>query len=214
MNALVKALKTFLSRDLTFLAGGGVVLLAFLHVYDQIPLLPRSGVLLFFPIAFAYIIGYAVQEFFTLLGWVRTKAEPEPNRYAQWLYRKFERKADWTPTPRDDYKRAKQWPYRKSTPERLRRDHERIESLKQVGTTLGPCLLGAAFLLLLPALGKFTTLRLSFEGALIVASTLLGFLLLSLGWLKVTQQREYLIAEYKERSPQKAAETAKEDGAA
>lgn len=216
MNALVKALQKFLSRDLTYLAGGGIVLLAFLHIYDQVALLPRSGVLLLFPVAFAYVIGYAIQEVFTLLGLVRTKAEPVPNAYAKWLFRRFERKPDWEPTPRSEYKQAKRWLYQKATPDRLRSDHERLEVLKQVGTTLGPCLLVATLLVSLPLIGKLVPLRVPFEVAIVLAGLIFGFVLVSVGWLKVTQQPEYLIGQYKARSTQavKPAKPAKDESTA
>lgn len=213
MDELTKGLQKFLARDLTFLVGGSGVLIAFLHIYGKLPLLPSTGPLVVLPVALAYVVGYVVQEIFTVCHVVRTKAEPMPPPFARWLYRTFERKLDWQPTPRDDYKAAKQWLYAEGTPQRLRDDHERVESLKQVGTTLGPCTLLAGVILATGWVSGRLGIQIPFEVAVPVLSLALGGILIALGWLKVTQQPEYLIAQYREHLHRQAETGPKAPGA-
>ena len=202
MEVLISVLRKFLTRDLTYLVGGGAVLLAFLHMYDKVDRVPSTGILVAFPIVLAYVTGYSIQEIFTLLHFTRTRANvKKANCYAKWLFRVFERKpSNWEPNRSDEYEEAKEWLYRKGTPQRRRDDHERREFLKQVGTTLGPCFLITALILFLPLLGVCTTWRMQFWTAVPILMAIIGFVLLSLGWLKVIQQREYLLEQYSRHS--------------
>jgi hypothetical protein len=85
----------------------------------------------------------------------------------------------------------KKWLYEQA-PERFRNDHERIESLKQIGTALGPCYLLAALILL----WKKTFNPTEFEYAMSRGLLVLGMILILLGWLKVTRQSQYLIDRF------------------
>ncbi len=194
MEALINALGKFLMRDLSFIVGGSAIILSFLFVFEKPNLeeLSKLSIVLYFVGAgFAYAVGYSVQEVFTLLGLVRTKAGVSPNWFCRVLYRLFERRpVEFPVVDRIEYDKAKLWLF-KDAPKRFQDDHERTESLKQVGTTLGPCLIVSAIILF----GKrwLHTDQDPFAKALVYGALLLGVILCSLGWLKVTQQAQYLL---------------------
>lgn len=196
ITELLKAFEKFLLRDLSFVLGGSAVVASFLFVSAKLDKLVLSAPMLFLAIGLTYVIGYAVQEWATIAWIVRTKAEPEPPRLAQWLYRRFERKLkDWNPANRGEYKKAKDWLFLTTTAQRYRDDHERTESLKQIGTAVGPNFFLAGLILCIGgATENWHFVR--FDVAVALCLLVLGFGLTLLGWLKVTQQAEYLISNY------------------
>ena len=196
METLIKAFERFLYRDLTFITGGAIELVAFVHLYCCAPgLADLSGPLLFFWVAIAYVLGYVTQECFTLVGWVRTQSKEPPCDCVLWLFRCWERRScDWTPSPSSDYDAAKLWLFGELAPERLRDEYERIESLKQLGTAIGPCLVvaGSMFFLALVKRSGFSSIEWdSRESATALVAFTVGLFLILLGWLQLTRQREF-----------------------
>ena len=191
MEALINPLKTFLMRDFTFIIGGSAVILSFLFAYDRVPTKELPVILYLLGLCFAYAIGYAIQDGFTLLHFVRTKAGLTPHWFGKALYHLFEcKKVKFLKVDEDKYEESKEWLYSSKDSERFRANHERIESLKQVGTTIGPCfLISGAILFAKPFLNK-----LCFELSLSVGVFVIGLILYCLGWLKVTQQAQYLMS--------------------
>lgn len=149
MDELAKAFKDFIARDLIFIIGGSSVVLAFLylfdcfHPYDRFPVpyyLIAAGI--------AYTIGYALQDFFCLTPLVKTTyLYPTPsNCFVQCLYSRFLRGKPWADTQGLDLDRADDWIKEKP---HQRAEYERIITLMQVGTTMGPCSLVSGVLVLL-----------------------------------------------------------------
>jgi len=191
VNNSVKAFTKFFSRDVVYILGGGSILLGLLYVYDKLPGSNLGFIAYVVGIGLSYVIGYAVQDILTLLRLVRTKAGVSPNWFAAFLYRCFERRSslDFPEVKNEDYENAKRWLYTKA-PERFKEDHERTESLKQIGTVVGPCLTLAGILVLF---GKTIKSKIPFDVALVAGAVGLGTALWVLGWLKVTQQAQYLL---------------------
>jgi len=190
VNSLVKALTKFFLRDLVYILGGGSIILSLLYVYGKLPAGNLGIITYFIGIGLSYAIGYAVQDVLTLLRLVRTKAGVSPNKFAAYLYRFFERRPlDFQTVINQQYEDAKRWLY-KEAPERFRIDHERTESLKQIGTVLGPCFALAGIVVLF---GGSIKTNVPFNVALGVGAILLGIALWCLGWVKVTQQAQYLL---------------------
>src|ERR1051325_1866009 len=188
VSDIFNALEKYIFRDLSFMVGGSVLLSSVFYLFDKLPTGDVPAFKYFVWAGVSYAIGYSVQEVFTVLHLVRTKASFSPNRLGSLLFRLFDRERP-RPVDKEQYELAKGW--LANAPERFRSDHERIESLKQVGTALGPCFLLAGFVLL----GKsFHPIKLGYvvAGGLII----LGLILILLGWLKVTQQPQYLLARY------------------
>jgi hypothetical protein len=216
MSDHFKALEKFLFRDLSFLLGGSVVIGSGLYAFQRLPEEGFSTFKYFLGLGVAYAVGYSVQEFFTLAHVVRTRARESPNTLGRLLYRLYERHPinPWMP---EQYDVARDWLY-ENAPQMFRDAHERTQSLKQVGTTLGPCFIVSSYILLgksaqagmsfqsfvidlakclvwpLLAVASWTPPRcMPFELTAAVGLAGLGFFLWLLGWLKVTQQGRYLI---------------------
>ena len=196
VDRLLSAGNRFYFRDVTFVAGGGMVILSALKFFDMPPNEDTSGLYYALGVVFAYALGYAIQDVSTAFRIVRVKAGLDPNRLQRFLYHHFEKE----PVPhckvdREDYEEAKVWLYahgKGSTP-RQQDDHERIEALKQFGTVLGPCLIVSGLLICFTPQGAEST---SIPVLLGVVLSVLGVILILLGWLKVTQQAQYLLSQF------------------
>ncbi len=66
MDELVKAFQKFLMRDLSFIIGGGAVILSSLYAFDRLPGESTSTFWHVLGVAFAYIVGYAIQDALSL----------------------------------------------------------------------------------------------------------------------------------------------------
>ncbi len=196
MDELVKAFHKFLMRDLSYITGGSAVILSFLYIFNLYPNESAPTYLYVFGVAIAYVVGYAIQDALGLLHIIRMKAGHRVNCLGCLMYMLYDRKA---PETFDDaeYKSGKNWLYTSSTAPRYKDDHERIEGLKQVGFTVGPCLIISAILLGIqrPCVIKNDT----FYHDLRIALWAIGVVLYLLGWLKVTQQTQYVLLFGKKR---------------
>lgn len=187
MGELVKALKHFVTRDLVYLVGGGAVLSSFLYLFDRLPLGAISTPLALLGAGISYVVGYAIQDGFSLTPLVTTQFLPKPPPLVQWLYQRFTHRewkaigedlelAEWNDaiaTTDDDWRVA---------------NYQRLITLKQVGTTGGSNGLVASVLL---AIKAFLT-GAPFDIALAAGGLGLSVLLLGLGWIKAAQQTEFL----------------------
>jgi hypothetical protein len=190
MGELVKAFQKFLMRDLSYIIGGSAVILSFLYAFDRLPGESTSTFWYVLGLAFAYVVGYAIQDALGVLRIIRMKAAHTPNKLARYLYKLYDRKylKESKSFPEAEYKRGKDWLYT-SAPQRYKDDHERIEGLKQVAFTVGPCLLISGILVLT----RDCPTTAAFDRAVSYASLAIGVVLYFLGWLKVTQQAQYVL---------------------
>jgi len=201
IEAIIKSFTSFLYRDVMFVLGGSAIITSWLYKYDRIPSGEPSVAAYILTAGFAYAVGYAVQDIFTIFRIVRTKAGMAPSPFGKFLYRLFERRnVEFEKFSNQEYEKAKEWLYRDNKVQRFRADYERIESLKQVGTTLGLCIAISGVILFLKYLLDDTCD--SFDIATAAAAILLGTVLWSLGWLKVTQQAQYLLKRYQGKPSQ------------
>lgn len=147
MGELVKAFQKFLMRDLSYIIGGAAVILSFLYAFDRLPGEATSPFWYVLGVAFAYVLGYAIQDSLGLCRIIRMKAGHPPNKFASWLYKCYDRTLPRS-FKKAEYDNGKLWLYT-SAPQRFRDDHERIEGLKQVAFAVGPCLLISGIVILL-----------------------------------------------------------------
>lgn len=145
MDTFFKAFEKFIFRDLSFLLGGSVVLATLMYVCRRLPGSDPPIFKAFLAAGVAYTIGYSLQVLFEIVRLVRTKAGYSPSWAGGLLYRLYDRK-NAEDVDSAEYERAKLWLYEKA-PQRFRDDHERTESLKQIGTAVGPCFALAAVIL-------------------------------------------------------------------
>ncbi len=198
MGDLFRALEKFLFRDLTFLLGGSVLLYSFFYSFGKLPTGDINTYDYLILAGISYTIGYSLQELFALLRLVRTKAALDPCWIGLRLYCCFEKKENPKKTINPNtYYKAKHWLYTEA-PDRFRHDYERTESLKQVGTAVGPCFVIAGLLLIFKS--EWECFMLLFKSELEcfmllagIGLFVLGIILILLGWLKVTQQGLNLI---------------------
>ncbi len=182
MDELGRFLKRFVYRDIAYIVGGASVLLSLLRLVDRVPTADPGLPTLFFSSGVAYVVGYVVQDTCSILGIVTTRSHFRPGWLLQRIYALFEDRP-WrdipAPTPNHQSELLD-----KPMSDRADVEHERIASLRQVGTTIGPCWLLSAGLL-------FTTYwRRSGDAldlALAVSATIAGLLLIVLSWLKGMQ---------------------------
>jgi len=180
LEALVRALEKFLMRDLVFIVGGGAIIMSFLFVYNYLPTEEWPTAYYFLCAGIAYGIGYTVQDLLILLRISRSKASHRPNWLGKFLFRLFDREKAEN-IEKHNYDNAKQYLYKKGL-QRFRDDHERTESLKQVGMTLGPCFFLAGLIIW----RRSWLIKFEFEQVLAISAIGFGVALWLLGWLKVT----------------------------
>jgi len=177
MSKLVKSIRNFIVRDITYIIGGASVILGFLYVWGKIDvskksininIIPESANIIFYiiGIGLAYAIGYCFQEIFSLLHIVRTADYFRPRFSLRWLYRCLigEKWEDVFPDIQKG--RRRRWDVTK----RLRRANiiinekasqddkihrEWMASFIMICTTLGPCALITGLLLLWEAIPTF-----------------------------------------------------------
>lgn len=190
MGELVKALGRFVSRDLIFVIGGGADVLSFLYLFNRLPspCLPAAYYVL--GAGLAYVVGYAIQDLSCIIGLSTMADYFEPNRFVRWLYRRFTAES-WSDIPSFDTIVAQREVYANQTAAELL---ERVTSLRQVGTTMGPCALISSACLLTRALSSGQLHWRCFDIGLAVAAAVLGVGLVCLGWLKGAQQVRWLQA--------------------
>ncbi|MGA2061126.1 MAG: hypothetical protein ABSG67_11640 [Thermoguttaceae bacterium] len=194
MNDLFKTFEKFIFRDLSFLLGGSVVVISGMYIYNRLPTANDQAFKYFIWAGISYAIGYCIQELFTLVHLVIMKPKFPLKWIGRLLYKIYDR--DWPKHNNgQDYHDAKWWLYQKDTPQRFQDDYERTESLKQVGTTLGPCFFLSGLILLM----KKYIVSIEFKYVVSYGLIALGVFLFLLGWLKVTQQSEHLIEIYIKR---------------
>jgi hypothetical protein len=200
MKALAKAIERFLYRDLCFITCGALELCAFACLVDAARFFYYTTAEIALGTAIAYVLGYTTQELLTLIGVVRTQREAIAPRYFVLLYRLWNRRPwhSWAPAPPGIMPTAKWILYTDRVPQRFRDDYERIESLKQIGTAIGPGAIVAGLLIVYAESQQSNCCRLlaywgnpKMTGWLIFG---VGVVLVHLGWMQLIRQREFLNA--------------------
>jgi len=183
----VRALRHFILRDSIFLAGGGSVVLSFLHTFGPMPS-PTDHFTVFLLLAgISYVVGYALQDAICLLPWFTTAPAKMNRRLAEKRFSRLYRLYTgdlWQEIPNDfDFESAE---------EQLNQAQtiwlDRITVLQQVSTTFIPCCFLSSCLLFYDAYKGSD----GFSAPLATAAFLLGVILVPLGRLKIAQQAQYL----------------------
>ena len=208
MAELVKAVKQFIYRDILFILGGASVILSWLYLFDS-PLLPRGWKfdanipVPFYLIGagFAYVLGYVVQDFFSIFRITTTAHRFTPWCILQWIYQRFEHRP-WRAIPELDPATAL-FTIDTRAGEHVVARHDRIVALMQIGTTVGPCWVVAGVPLIIRA---YTFQWEAKVTALAAAVVLSGGILIILGWLKAAQRVRFLYEAYEQIGAGGAAE--------
>jgi hypothetical protein len=198
MDGLVSLFRNFIYRDLAFILGGSIVLLSILSALQSY-LVISSGwlqepyLLLLFAVL-AYVVGYTVQDFgAVLVPWlIFTGYVLEPNRFWQYLYRRFMSSASWRPLSfARSQEEALQFAIhmdRLNIPEATLRELERIRSLKVISMCVGGCLILSAFIFFVEwAYNRFGSL----DWIPFALFLVFGVALICLGWVKALQEMQF-----------------------
>jgi len=164
MDELVRALKNFIVRDIIYIIGGASVILSFLYLFNRICIITDSDCTFvwLFAIGISYVIGYCLQESFSLLRFVTTANYFQPRFPLTWLYRRSQHEEwkgifpDITNGPNcqeEIYKKMREADMEineKASPDN-KTFRERITYHMMIGTTIGPCAFVSGIILLIKA---------------------------------------------------------------
>jgi hypothetical protein len=195
MERSIRALGTFLTRDMIYVLGGFSVYMSFVTVSgqdvsifldDEIP-----GIALLFFLGLSYVIGFAVQELFSFLRLVTTSALFEPGRIVRFLYWCYVHE-EWRPTESlDPYLACVKINEARLTPQTFN-EIERTVRLLLFSATTGSC---AVLSGLIFAYGALRTSDWS-RGVDIVSILVLGVTLLLTNRVKAAQYRSFVCTLY------------------
>ena len=135
-----------------------------------------------------YFIAYSIQEVLCILGLITTTAVSNPNRFVQWLYKRYDHRA-WKPITFDSREARHQF-----TDDEQWAEFQRIVTLQMVGTAGGPSMVACGFMFML----KWWNYPDPFHLTVSVVGGLLGAMLICLSWLKGAQRAQF-VATYGKR---------------
>jgi hypothetical protein len=147
MNELVKALKNFIVRDIIYITGGACVMLSFLHLFYKINdvFSKDTHIAIYLLLAgIAYAIGYCIQDTASWIKIVTTANVKNPPKFIESLYKRFTGEDKWENAKQDN---NAELIIQERSCQDVKVDRERIISLMQVGTTIGPCSIVSGLLL-------------------------------------------------------------------
>ncbi len=187
MGELIRALRHFIARDVLYVVGGGSVILSFLYFFDQLPDASSVSTAMYLLAAgIAYVVGYTIQEAFSLTGLLTSSYVTAPGRLVRFLYGRFTGR-QWTLESDFDPLRANVTISAYADELNLVELH-RIIALRQAGTTTASS--GFVCAVLLGA--KAFCNRAPFDITLAVAVLVLSLVAWALGWIKAAQQTQYM----------------------
>ena len=183
VEALIKAFKDFIGRDLIYIVAGGQVVGAFLYCFESVPAATDSWVLFVLLGGVGYFVAYALQDLLSLFRVLPTVPVRKPCGFLRWIYKLYTRQEcavigkELSPDE-----------HRALIAAGLHPELERLVMLQQIGTTGGPCIVLCGFLFSVAFRASHRPLDL-YVG---VGGLVLGVLLILLAWLKATQRAQFI----------------------
>lgn len=220
MGDLVRVFERFLGRDLVYILAGAIPLLSlgrFLWAGRYLPELACldgfarleqvSWVWIALSVGVAWVVGYALQELFCLVGLSSTAVEGEPGCFVRWLFRRLQKRG-WTPRNFNgpDGELDAQMRLEMAAGAVSGAHLERRAHLMQVGTAVGPGFVVGGILLM----GSWWQGSGAFDLIIGMVLVVAGLFLLCLGAFKRLQLREYVFKadQMPARQPTGTASTA------
>jgi hypothetical protein len=185
VTKLIQTFERFIFRDAMYVIGGLSVVGSFWYLFGE-PLEKAVDPMIKLYVVFvAYIVGYAVQELFTIFHFTTTVYR-KPNKWIAWLGNRFAGGGTWYEMPkREEVDVEELWLcVDKHCPSRTSQRIDRIVNLKHIGATLGSSLFITAVFLGLKASDGWDRLNV----ALAVGALTLSLILMHVSWIKATQQ--------------------------
>ena len=185
MPEVPESLKQFIARDLIYVIGGGSVLTTVLYRFDRFPAGEVPVGVQGLTVGIAYVLGYLLQDSFSLIGLVTTARVPKPSRLLKYLYKRFTGEmwrdlgeVQWDqqrPALRNELRDAQE-----------RAEYQRVITLMMVGSTMAPSALMVGGLLAWKRLSDVGADAV-FDLTLAIGSVVIALLFLTLDWLKAAQ---------------------------
>ncbi len=192
MEAIIKALQQFLTRDILYILGGGSVIIAVAYFFGfELPCNLENNLIIFVA-GIAYVLGYLIQEVLSLTP-ILTTAHFKPNRFIRYLYKLYSnQELKVNPNMTDLSALLEVYP---DLNERQISQIERTITLQLVGATMGSNWLVASIFFGLAAFES----KSSIDIFLTISTILLSVFLISMAWTKGAQQMHmfYLIEQKK-----------------
>ena len=142
-DKVLDTLHRFITRDLVLIISGGTVVGTFLYLSGHLPAADDSWMLFALLAGLGYFIAYSIQEVLCILGLITTTAVSNPNRFVQWLYKRYDHRA-WKPITFDSREARHQF-----TDDEQWAEFQRIVTLQMVGTAGGPSMVACGFMFML-----------------------------------------------------------------
>jgi hypothetical protein len=202
MDKIPLHIERFITRDVNYLIGGGSILVAFLHAFDELAPTDWPLISQLFAAGIAYVLGYAMQDLFSIWGIVTTAPSSKPPKFLWRAYKRFTGRA-WLPRrlcgidlPGKEGRLVRE-EFGKNDVARI--EYERRVSLMQIGTTMAPCALMVSIILagkVTCSLARGSEEHLPFDLFIGLGSLFLTFAFYVLAWLKNMELAVY-VAEFK-----------------
>lgn len=200
MDELIKALRHFITRDVVYIFGGSTVFVFFVYLFNLLDLnqlgliLSNSekysgwvmAPLVAMGLGSMWVIGYMLQELFSLTPIVVTKPLNKVSRRDKWLYHKFHH-CEWLDIGEFDFEDAR-LEVNELASEDNKAELQRIVMLKHVGTTLGACILTCSVLIV--AYPLISPAKVNTE--LLVFSIAISLAFLIVGRIKVLEEMQFI----------------------
>lgn len=199
MGDIAKIFQNYLYRDLNYIVGGGCVVISFLYAFNRF-LDPNTPLILYlFAVGICYIIGYALQDFFSIFRIVTTGFVEKPPSILKWLYHRFtgQRCYNILKIDKTQANKAIIVSYKN---EGFRLEYERLVSLFMICTTMSPCLFVSSYLLFYRYWNNGKEI---FDLMLSLTSLFFSIVFYILAWIKAaqhTQQVADAINEFEKES--------------
>lgn len=198
MEPLVDTFKKFIARDALYILGGWSVILATLYCVDS-PLDDNSSTaLIVFLSGVAYVLGYSIQELFSMTPFLTTQ-HFVPKGLVSFFYKQFTGKDVPGNLPSDSLNAFINL-YAHLT-DRQMEQLDRVVNLKQVGSAMGPNWIVAGIILAIRAVNHGWQ---TIDILLFAASFFFGIFLIIMCWVKGVQQMQifsYVAESVKDKLP-------------
>jgi len=182
LEHLPKSIRDFIGRDVVYVIAGGVLLSSVLYRFDCLP--SRDTPLAFYilGIGLAYVVGFALQDLFSIIGLVTTAQVTKPCRLQIWLYERFEKKP-WKQLAVTEFENVGSALNKYLKSEIARAHYERTITHMIVGASVGPCMLISSSMIL----WRWCVHHHQIDLTVSIMSFILSIGLILLSWVKAMQ---------------------------
>jgi hypothetical protein len=210
MKEFIDIYKNFITRDIIYFFGGSFVIMSFLYI-SYAP--PKENLPVFYYVigaGLSYIIGYTIQEGFSIIGIVTTASISKPKPFYRWMFERFD-KQNWNDIPlsNDEINKLRVPLYDEK--EQFFGHYQRTVTLKHIGATCGSCFLVITLFFLVKATGCSPSAKLinidliihyniNFDLCIFIAAFLITVCLICTNRIMCMEQAQLIYNKYKKES--------------